>query len=144
MIAAQAALWGKAAIATAVDLRKRVRVALVELRRIQIALTTWVLEKSVAAMIGTRATLGRYGARTRDAIRCLTEALNRHRHGTWLLLFGVLFTLLWLLAGWAGLANGLWRCLLVGIATPAAVHALFPLRRPVPSSPPPPSRVAAG
>lgn len=144
MIAAQAALWGKAAIATAVDLHKRVRAAFIELRRIQIALTAWVPERSIAATIGMRAALGRCVAWIRDAIRRLTETLTRHRHGTWLLLFGILFTLLWLLAGWAGLANGLWRCLLVGIATPAAVHALFPLRRPVPSSPPPPSRVAAG
>ena len=62
-------------------------------------------------------------------------ALARHRHGTWLLLFGLLFTLLWLAAGWAGMANGIGRGMLVGIATPFAVSTLFPLRRLAPTQP---------
>jgi hypothetical protein len=56
-------------------------------------------------------------------------ALGRHRHGTWLVLFALLFTGLWLLAGWIGMGNGVLRGLLVGVSTPLLVDRLFPLKR---------------
>ncbi|HLZ65816.1 MAG TPA: hypothetical protein VKQ29_06265 [Aliidongia sp.] len=67
-------------------------------------------------------------ARRLNFMRRGQTAFARHRHGTWLLLFASLFTLLWLLAGWAGMANGTWRGVLVGAATALAVRLLFPLR----------------
>jgi hypothetical protein len=120
MIPAQAALWRKAAVATAFDLRKRLVAGMLQLRQAGAVMTRQVRSGFVRAAIAARA-----GA------RALSSVLTQQRHGTWLILFGLLFTLLWLLAGWVGMANGLWRSALVGIVTPLAVSTLFPLRRPV-------------
>jgi len=85
----------------------------------------------VQAAIVTRRALVRAAARSHAASAQFAAAVALHRHGTWLVLFALLFTGLWLLAGWAGMANGVLRGLLVGIATPLLVNALFPLKRTV-------------
>jgi len=83
----------------------------------------------VQAATGTRLALRRTAARSHAAAGQFAAAVVLHRHGTWLVLFGILFTGLWLLAGWIGMGNGVLRALLVGVATPLLVNALFPLKR---------------
>lgn len=126
----QATLWRRAAVATAADLRRRVVAGARDLRRGSGAGMQRVRDWAVQAGIGTRRLLGRYHERARTGTHRLVAALTRHRHGTWLLLFAALFTLFWLLAGWVGVGNGVWRGLLVGLTTPLALSVLFPLRRP--------------
>ena len=92
------------------------------------------LRQGAAALVRiARGALRRQRDRWHARLGAALAAFVRHRHGTWLLAFSLLFTLLWLLAGWAGMANGVWRGLLVGIVTPVAVSALFPLQRPAPA-----------
>ncbi len=83
----------------------------------------------------TTATIRRFAHRSATGIQArvagLFAAIREQRHGTWLILFGLLFTLLWLLAGWIGMANGVGRGILVGTVTALLVSALFPLRRSV-------------
>ena len=113
LIPAQAARWRKAAVAAGAIATRRVR------------------HRVVRAVIAARRAVRRLAVRAHARALDLSSTLTRQRHGTWLILFGLLFTLLWLLAGWIGMANGIWRGMLVGIATPLAVGTLFPLRRPV-------------
>jgi len=130
MIPARATLWRKAAAATLSDLGKRVRSLAGEAaRRIAIGISRARIATGVAA---DRFKTQLRHLRNNFALRAAAfrTAVTEQRHGTWLILFGLLFTLLWLGAGWIGMANGLWRALAVGIATPVIVNALFPLKRP--------------
>ncbi len=129
MIPAQATLWGKAAVATAFDLRKRASAGARDLGRA--SLIGWGRTRAgiARATAATRATLGRAASRTHAAALHVTASVVEHRHGTWLVLFAVLFTLLWLLAGWIGMDNGVWRGVLVGTITPLLIGRLFPLKR---------------
>ncbi|MDB5359324.1 MAG: hypothetical protein JWO51_621 [Rhodospirillales bacterium] len=128
MMAAQATLWRRAAVATAVDLRKRIVAGARDLRRASGAGMQRIRDWTAQAAVGTRRSLGRYHEQARTGTHRWLSALTRHRHGTWLLLFALLFTLFWLLAGWVGVGNGVWRGLLVGLVTPLALSVLFPLR----------------
>jgi hypothetical protein len=119
MIPLRARLWGEAIAATMLAAGRRVGPALCRLR-----------QGAAVLVLSVRGALGRQRDLWRARQAATLAAFARHRHGTWLLAFCLLFTLLWLLAGWAGMANGVWRGLLVGIATPVAVSALFPLQRP--------------
>ena len=90
-----------------------------------------VRHRVVRATVAVRRAVRRFAVRAHARALGLSSALTRQRHGTWLILFGLLFTLLWLLAGWVGMANGIWRGMLVGLVTPLAVGTLFPLQRPI-------------
>lgn len=120
MIPAQATLWSKAAVATASDLRKRVVAGARDLGG-----------AGLAGLRRTRAEIAGATSRTRTAALNFAAAVVEHRHGTWLVLFAILFTLLWLLAGWIGMDNGVVRGLLVGTTTPILISRLFPLKRAV-------------
>jgi hypothetical protein len=76
-----------------------------------------------------RARLTRGGMRLRAAGSRACDTFARHRHGTWLLLFALVFVLLWLLAGWSGVPNGTGRGVLVGAAAGLACSWLVPLDR---------------
>jgi len=78
------------------------------------------------AALRRRLTVARDRAARRRA--ALAAALVQHRHGTWLLLFALVYSLLWLVAGSAGLSNGVGRALAVGLVTALAVDRLFPLK----------------
>jgi len=91
----------------------------------------WIWERVVSTAIATRHALRRGGTRVQASVAGLCAAIRQPRHGTWLILFALLFTLLWLLAGWIGMANGAWRGILVGTVTALVVSVLFPLRRSV-------------
>jgi hypothetical protein len=125
----QATLWRKVAIATAFDLCRRLVAGVADLHRAGAITARRVRERIVSTAIATRRGFDRFGTRAQASALELAAAVRQQRHGTWLILFGLLFTLLWLLAGWIGMANGIWRGVLVGIVTPLGVSALFPLRR---------------
>jgi len=127
----QATLWRKAAIATAFDLRRRLGAGAADLHQAGAVTTRRVRGLIVSTARATRRAMHRRRIQAQAGAASMAAALNQQRHGTWLVLFGLLFTLLWLLAGWIGMANGIWRGILVGIVTPLGVSALFPLRRSV-------------
>jgi hypothetical protein len=133
MIAAQAALWGKAAAATASDLGKRAGSLAAEgVRRTVVAAKqarTAALDSAGRIALHLGKARKKFSTRARAQTTAFRTAVAEQRHGTWLILFGLLFTLLWLGADWIGIANGLWRGLLIGIATPLIVNALYPLKR---------------
>jgi len=113
----------------AFDQRKRIGAAARDLAQAGRVGMVRTRDRLVRAATRTRRALGQTAARSRAATLQFAAALILHRHGTWLVLFGLLFTLLWLLAGWIGMGNGVLRGLLVGSLTPLLVNALFPLKR---------------
>lgn len=126
-----APLSRKGAVAMALDFGRRIQAAALDLGRAGATQGRYVRRKIFLTAAAIRKVTHRSATDARARVRGLASALDRQRHGTWLILFCLLFTLLWLLAGWIGMANGVWRGVLVGIVTPLGVSALFPLRRSV-------------
>jgi len=129
MIPAPLPLWCKAVVTTARDFRQRMLAGALDLSQAGAARSLRVRERFIMTTVAGHNVADRYAMEARARWLGLASAISQQRHGTWLILFGLLFTLLWLLAGWIGVANGVWRGILVGIVTPLAVNALFPLRR---------------